>query len=121
VCRYVVGDSNRLIQGLTIPLGERVTGWAGANRRTAMNSDASLDLAQIAQGFEPNLRSAMCTPLTQHDRLLGVLSAYSLHEDAFTDSHRYTFESVCETLSSRICTFQPAKLPQLLSFRKQKI
>ena len=86
-----------------------------------MNSDASLDLAQIAQGFEPNLRSAMCTPLTEADRLVGVLSAYSLQEDSFNESHRYTFENVCATLSARICTLQPTKLPQLLSFRKQKI
>jgi putative nucleotidyltransferase with HDIG domain len=121
VCRHVVGDSNRLIPGLTIPLGERVTGWAGANRKTAMNSDASLDLAQIAREFQPNLRSAMSTPLAQHDRLLGVFSAYSLHENSFTDSHRYIFENVCATLSARICTLQPTKVPQLLPFRKQKI
>ena len=121
VCRNVVGDANKLIYGLTIPLGQRVTGWAGANRRTAMNSDASLDLAQIVHGFEPGLRSAISTPLTDHDRLIGVLSAYSSHQEAFNDGHRYTFENVCSTLAARICTLQSKKSPQLLSFPKQKI
>jgi GAF domain-containing protein len=86
-----------------------------------MNSDASLDLAQIAHGFEPRLRSAISTPLTYQDRLLGGLTAYSLSEDSFNEGHRYTFENVCATLSARIFTLQAAKLPQLLSFRKQKI
>jgi len=121
VCRHLAGDPNRLIHGLTIPLGQRVTGWAGANRRTAMNSDASLDLAQIAQGFQPHLLSAMSTPLTDHDRLIGVLTAYSLQPEAFNDSHRYTFEHVCATLSARICRLQSTTFPHLLSFPKQKI
>jgi putative nucleotidyltransferase with HDIG domain len=120
VCRYVVGDANKLIHGLTIPLGQRVTGWSGANRRTAMNSDASLDLAQIAHGFEPNLRSAMSTSLADHEHLLGVLTAYSSQPEAFNESHRYTFEQVCTTIAGRICTLQSNKSPHLLSFRRQK-
>ena len=31
-CAKVVGDSSQLLRGLTIRNGERVTGWAGANR-----------------------------------------------------------------------------------------
>jgi GAF domain-containing protein len=121
VCRHLVGDPSRLIHGLTIPLGQRVTGWAGANRRTAMNSDASLDLAQIAKGFQPHLLSAISTPLTDHDRLIGVLTAYSLQHEAFSDSHRYTFEHVCASLSGRVCALQLTTSPHLLSFPKQKI
>jgi len=118
---HVIGDSNRLIVGLTIPLGQRVTGWAGANRRTAMNSDASLDLAQIARGFQPHLLSAISTPLTAQDRLIGVLTAYSLQPEAFNEGHRYTFENVCATLTARICAIQLSTSPNLLSFPKQKI
>jgi hypothetical protein len=58
VCRQVAGDPNRLLHGLIIPFGQRVSGWAAANRRTAVNSDASLDLAQIARAFTPRLHSA---------------------------------------------------------------
>jgi putative methionine-R-sulfoxide reductase with GAF domain len=121
ICVYVVGDSNKLIQGLTIPLGQRVTGWAGANRRTAMNSDASLDLAQIAKGFQPNLTSAISTALTTQERLIGVVTAYSLQQNAFDESHRYTFEHVCAALAGRICTFHSSVSPHLLSFPSKKI
>ena len=34
-CDCAVGDEHRLLEGLTIPLGERVTGWSGVNRRTS--------------------------------------------------------------------------------------
>ena len=38
------GDPSELLTGLAISNGDRVTGWAGANRQTAINSDAALDL-----------------------------------------------------------------------------
>jgi len=119
-CRHVIGDAHRLIDGLNIPLGQRVTGWAGANRRTAINSDASLDLAQIAQSFQPHLLSAISTPLIDQNALLGVLTAYSSRVEAFSDSHRDTFESVCGTLSARFCTLRLTNSPHLLSFPRQK-
>ena len=121
ICRHVVGDPNRLIYGLTIPLGQRVTGWAGANRRTAMNSDASLDLTKIAQGFEPNLRSAISISLADQERLIGVLTAYSLQKEAFNENHRDIFEHVCVTLAGRLCALQSNKSSHLLSFPEQKI
>lgn len=120
ICHHIVGDVDRLIQGLTIPLGQRVTGWAGANRRTATNSDASLDLAQIAQSFQPHLVSAISTSLTDQNTLLGVLTAYSSREEAFNDSHRYAFESVCGSLSGRICILRSNGSSHLLSFQRQK-
>ena len=120
ICRHVAGDAHRIIHGLTIPLGQRVTGWAGANRRTAINSDASLDLAQIAQGFQPPLLSAISTPLTDQETLLGVLTAYSSRSEAFNDGHRYTFEYVCGALSGRICTLRTANPRHVLSFPRQK-
>jgi putative nucleotidyltransferase with HDIG domain len=120
ICRYIAGDAHRLIHGLTIPLGQRVTGWAGANRRTAINADASLDLAQIAKAFDPHLLSAISTPLNDQDTLIGVLTAYSLQAEAFNESHRYTFEYVCGTLSARLCTLRLTGAPHLLSFPWQK-
>ena len=121
ICHHTLGDQNRLIYGLAIPLGQRVTGWAGANRRTAMNSNASLDLAQIAVSFHPHLLSAMSTPLTEQDRLIGVLTTYSLKQDAFSDTHRHTFEQVCAELADRIFTLRARTSRNLLPFPKQKI
>lgn len=101
ICDVAIGDSDRRLPGLTIRLGERVSGWAAANKRISVNSDASLDLFQIASDFAPPLRSTIAVPLSDGDRLVGVLSGYSPKEEAFNDSHRYAIERVALFLTER--------------------
>ena len=120
VCNNAVGDPQNLLSGLVIPVGERVSGWCGANRRTAINSDASLDLAQITQLFEPPSRSTISTALADDDRLVAVLTAYSLKDEAFTESHRYTFEQVGSTMLTRVLSLQSKTPSKLVSFESRK-
>jgi putative nucleotidyltransferase with HDIG domain len=120
VCDIAVGDPQRLLDGLTIRLAERVTGWTGANRRCAVNSDASLDLAQIAQNFQPPLRSTISTPLVAGERLIAVLTAYSPKEEAFNESHRYTFEQVASLLLDRLSSMRSGNLDSVVSFPVQR-
>ena len=104
--------------GLTIPVGERVSGWAGANRQTAVNSDASLDLAQIAQLFQPALRSTLSAPLANSEQLVGVLTGYACGENTFSDGHRDMFEQVALLLLRRILApTQSHAAPNVVSFR----
>lgn len=102
VCEQCVGDSGKLLHGLSIKIGQRITGWCGATRRTSVNSDAALDLAQIAEMFQPMLRSTLSVPLSQGDRLLGVLTAYSSRENAFNEAHSYIVEQATSSLSEKI-------------------
>jgi putative methionine-R-sulfoxide reductase with GAF domain len=120
VCDVAVGDQKHLLLGLTIPVGERVSGWSGANLRTSVNSDASLDLAQIAQLFQPPLRSTISTPLVDGDRLVAVLTAYSLTDEAFNESHRYTFEQVASALLGRMSSLQSHSPSNVVSFPTHK-
>ena len=46
---HVIGDDSRLIKGLRIPLGQRLSGWVAVNRQTILNSDAALDLGDVAR------------------------------------------------------------------------
>jgi putative nucleotidyltransferase with HDIG domain len=119
-CRCVSGDEHRLLDGLSIKLGERVTGWSAANHRSSMNSDASLDLAQIATFFKPPLRSTLTTPLSDRERLLGVLTGYAPREDAFNESHRYTFEQISLALVNRITSLRSHVPTNLVSFPVHK-
>jgi putative nucleotidyltransferase with HDIG domain len=116
ICNNAVDDPQNLLRGLVIPVGERVTGWCAANDRTAVNSDASLDLAQISQLFQPPLRSTISTPLTDGDRLVAVLTAYSLKAEAFTETHRYAFEHVGSALLGRLSSLQPQASSNLVAF-----
>ena len=110
-----------MLGALTIRLGERVTGWTAANRRTSVNSNASLDLVEIAGFFVPRLRSTIATPLADGETLVGVLSAYSSKQDAFSESHRYAFEKVASTLVSRVSVPALSPSSNVVSFRAQKI
>ena len=102
VCKHAVGDSNHLLPGLSIPMGERVTGWSAATRRPSINADASLDLANLAEFFDPPLRSVLCTPLVHNNQLVGVLTAYSNKSSAFSDIHGYAFEQMASSLIDRL-------------------
>jgi putative nucleotidyltransferase with HDIG domain len=120
-CVSTSGDEQRLLGALTIRLGERVTGWTAANRRTSVNSNASLDLVEIAGFFVPRLRSTLATPLAIDEILVGVLSAYSSKQDAFDENHRYAFEKVASTLASKVSAHQLNPSSNVVSFRTQKI
>jgi putative nucleotidyltransferase with HDIG domain len=99
-CERAVGDSQGLLQDLNFSVGERVTGWTAATRRTSVNSDATLDIAQIASVFKPPLRSTISTPIVADDVLIGVLTAYSPKDTAFSESHKYSFEHVAALLAN---------------------
>jgi GAF domain-containing protein len=120
VCELAFGDQQNALRGLTIPLGERVSGWAGANRQTAVNSDATLDLAQIARLFDPALRSTISTPLANDDQLFGVLTAYACTEQAFSDGHRDIFEQVAVLLLQKVTPGQTGSSTNVVSFRMAK-
>jgi putative methionine-R-sulfoxide reductase with GAF domain len=119
-CVSAIGDEQRLLDGLTIKLGERVTGWTAANLRTSVNSNASLDLAQIADFFVPRLRSTLSTPVTREDTLVGVLTAYSAKQDAFDESHSYAFEKVASNLGTRTASHSIGMTSNVVSFPTQK-
>ena len=118
-CDLVAGDPQRLLEGLIIPLGQRVTGWSGANGRTSVNAHAALDLAQIADRFAPSLQSTICSPITGGGQLIGVLTGYSTEADAFTDDHRYAFERVATLLAGPLTALTTQR--RVVSFPQKKI
>jgi putative nucleotidyltransferase with HDIG domain len=100
VVAHAVGDEPTLTLGLTISLGERLSGWVAANRRAIRNSDPVLDLGEFARTIQPRLRSCLSVPLVADGELVGVLSLYSPLRDAFRDEH----QRILEVASSQIST-----------------
>ena len=102
-CVACSGSEGHLLQGLTIKRGERVTGWAAANNRSVMNSQAELDLLALSRSFNPPLKAALAAPyFGSQNRLLGVLTGYSVKDNAFTEAHRYAFERLAILLAERL-------------------
>jgi hypothetical protein len=101
-CSHVCGDSSQLLRGLTIRNGERVTGWAAANRQTAANSDAVLDLGPLAGSFDPTLRSTVSCPIKVANEAPGVLTVYTARADGFAAAHIDALEHISESLALRL-------------------
>jgi putative nucleotidyltransferase with HDIG domain len=116
-CRRAIGDTNHLLSGFTIRMGERVTGWSGATRRASINSHASLDLANVSEYFDPPLLSVLCTPLLHENELVGVLTAYSNKQDAFRDAHAYALEQIGSALVDKLKTVSDIDTTRNLVFR----
>ena len=106
VARHVTGDGRNRLSGLRISLGERLTGWVGANRCTIANSDPMLDFGEVTRSLSPIPRSCLSTPLVQHRSLVGVLSLYSASENVFTEDHRRTAEAVARQITQTVLISQ---------------
>jgi len=102
VSAYASGDSGRMFAGLRIAMGQRLTGWVGANRQTILNSDPVLDLGESARAMQPPLKSALSTALVSDTALVGVLTLYSSAKNAFNEDHRRIIEAVSRQVSGTL-------------------
>jgi GAF domain-containing protein len=120
-CECTAGDDQRLLEGLTIPLGQRVTGWSGVNQRTSLNSNASLDLGQLSEMFDPPLQSSLSTPVLRGEQLVGVLTVYSPRNDAFSEAHRYYVEYASASLSRKLASPGKPLTKTVVTFPRSRI
>ena len=97
--KHVVGESASLVKGMRVSLGQRLTGWVGANRQTIMNSDPVLDLGELARKANPRLKNCLSSPLLSGDTLVGVLTLYSEGPDSFSEDHRRVIEVVAHQVA----------------------
>jgi diguanylate cyclase (GGDEF)-like protein/putative nucleotidyltransferase with HDIG domain len=99
---HAAGDNSSHFSDVRITMGQRLSGWVAANRQTIVNSDPMLDLGEVARALKPPLRSCLSTPLMVADDLIGVLTVYSTHRDAFTEDHRRLVEVVARQVSQTV-------------------
>jgi diguanylate cyclase (GGDEF)-like protein/putative nucleotidyltransferase with HDIG domain len=92
--RHAIGEAAPLVKGMRISIGQRLSGWVGANRQTIMNSDPVLDLGEMARAVTPRLRNCLSSPLILNGELVGVLTLYSAGRESFTEDHRRIIEVV---------------------------
>ena len=80
------------IETLRIPVGDRISGWAGAHRQVVVNSNAALELGPVARTFSVPLRYALAVPvLSGPGPALAVLTVYG--SEPFDNDHRRMLES----------------------------
>jgi diguanylate cyclase (GGDEF)-like protein len=78
------GEGAEQLAGMSIRVGEGLTGHAARERRTLVSNSAHLDpRAGLVPGTTPDPEAVVCVPLVAHDRLLGVLGVYRSGERDF--------------------------------------
>ncbi len=92
------GGHGHAMEGLTIPIGERMSGWAAATGKSMINADAALDLFDLPA---PSLRSAVAIPYRSASSESIVVSLYSTRADAFTPAHQRVVEAALVMVGSR--------------------
>ncbi len=85
IARQALGDLSARVIGLRVPLGQRLSGWVGANRQPIVNSDPALDLEEKARTPGLWLRTTLSTPIVVGAHLVGVLTVYSEASEGFSD------------------------------------
>jgi len=96
---HAAGDGAEALLGLRIAVGERLSGWVAANRRTVCNSDAALDLGDLPLAMKVALSSCLSVPLVVGDTLVGVLSLYAEPLQAFSERDRRLVEQAARPLA----------------------
>jgi putative nucleotidyltransferase with HDIG domain len=97
VASFGVGAS--AIEGLTVPIGERISGWAFAHLQPVLNSDATLELGPVAKTFSVPLRYAAAVPVVD-GRAVAVLVVFS--SEPFEKDHRRLLENAATLFVSSI-------------------
>jgi transcriptional regulator with GAF, ATPase, and Fis domain len=109
-CIQAVGDPSESLAGLVISNGDRITGWAGANRQIAVNSDAVLDLGPLAELFNPPLRRAISCPIQINGQTPAVITIYCDRDQGFDKIHIDALEQVSETIALRLRARQESEV-----------
>jgi len=99
---HAAGENASHFASIRIAMGQRLSGWVAAHRQTILNSDPMLDLGEVARILKPALRSCLSTPLLVEKDLVGVLTVYSTHRDAFTEDHRRIVEVIARQVSQTV-------------------
>jgi len=98
------GPAAAALRGVSMDIGDRLTGWVAASRQPIVNSDAALDLGARAHAVNPPLRSCMSVPVTVGSSLVAVLSLYGEEQEAFTGDQRRLVQMVAPHLAGAIQT-----------------
>jgi putative nucleotidyltransferase with HDIG domain len=96
------GPAAASLRAMSVPVGERLTGWVAASRQPIINSDATLDLGARVDAVAPPLLRCMSLPLIVGDALVAVLSLYTPASEGFTADHGRLVEIVAPQLATAI-------------------
>src|SRR5919198_18122 len=86
--RLYPSDYESRLRSLKPKLGEGLVGWVAMNRQALLLSDVTRDPRMVQlPGVPLEARSGIVVPILAEDRLLGVLRAWKLGSESFSQDH----------------------------------
>ena len=100
-CRFASGLDTERVDGLTLPVGEGVTGWAALHRTCAVNARAQADFEAAGRADTGSrFQAALAYPLVDADALVGTLTLYHVDASPYRDEHRQMLNRVGNQVAS---------------------
>jgi HD domain-containing protein/GAF domain-containing protein len=107
VLEHASGPLAASLAGTSIPIGQKLTGWVAAYRRTIVNSDAQLDLCDVMTG-DSVPHTCLSTALGEGDALTGVMTVYREAEKPFTPADGRAAETLAPHLARMLVVLRPS-------------
>jgi hypothetical protein len=102
------GPAKHILKGMTVGVGERLTGWVAATRQVVVNSQAALDLSERAAMVEPPLLRCLSVPLMAGTSIVAVLTLYSSEDAAFNEQRSRLVQIVAPQVAQALSAAKPA-------------
>ena len=99
VCETVQGNSLAALKGRKLKVGQGLSGWVAAHKRTVVNSPGALDSDDGPSAILKEYLSSMSAPIMKGDNLVGVVTLYPLRPEAFMRRHAEIIEGVASHLA----------------------
>ncbi|MFN3325939.1 MAG: GAF domain-containing protein [Bryobacteraceae bacterium] len=98
--RYARGHRDEVVKNLVVPLGEGITGAAGATLSPVVVNDVRSDSRYL--NAMDAVRSELAVPMTARGKLVGVIDVQSTYPDAFSDQDCALLQLVASRVSAAI-------------------
>ncbi|HKW97711.1 MAG TPA: SpoIIE family protein phosphatase [Bryobacteraceae bacterium] len=96
--RYAVGHREEIVQNLSIPLGEGITGAAAVERRPILVTDVRADRRYL--NALDAVRTELAVPMIARNMLVGVIDVQSTREKAYSEYDR----ALLRLIATRVAT-----------------
>lgn len=107
VVEHAAGPLSSALHGMSIRVGQKLTGWVAAHRRTIVNSDAALDLSEAAIDGP---HTCVSTALLDGDTLVGVLTVYGEASEPFTEEQGRLLQMVAPHVARMLAVSRASAL-----------
>ena len=102
IAAHVVGEEVEVFKRRRINIGDGITGWVIANKRSMCNASPDLDLVGIPDEVAKRFRGVLVSPLLREDGAFGAIALYSQSRTSYSTEHVRLLESVCQHASSAL-------------------